>query len=109
MIAASRARNKRKWEVMGEMRLMGRPVVDAQLMAVLDPDELPDMAAPPAPIYGRGELDGSCSSPRVRRTACGHDVRFRVCSKPSSAPNPRPLARFPPLLVSGMNYPPSPS
>ncbi|KAG2425786.1 hypothetical protein HXX76_013411 [Chlamydomonas incerta] len=53
MIAANRARNKRKWEVMGEMRLLGRPVLDAQLMAVLDDDELPDMGPPAAPIYGR--------------------------------------------------------
>lgn len=54
MIAANRARNTRKWEVMGEMRIMGRPVVDAQLMSVLDDDELPDMEPPAGPIYGRG-------------------------------------------------------
>eukprot|EP00198_Chlamydomonas_reinhardtii_P000966 XP_001690301.1 predicted protein [Chlamydomonas reinhardtii] len=77
MIAANRARNTRKWEVMGEMRIMGRPVVDAQLMSVLDDDELPDMEPPAGPIYGRAlpaNLAGGLAQLRLAYRAGGlHD------------------------------------
>ncbi|PNH06517.1 hypothetical protein TSOC_007159 [Tetrabaena socialis] len=52
LAAAAAVRDERKVEVLGEMRLMGRPLLHPRLMAALDDDELPDLAAAGQPFYG---------------------------------------------------------
>lgn len=65
MTAAGHQRVERKTEVMGELRLLGRPLVDPGLMAVLDDDELPDTRGGEPPIFGNGESERERRGPGV--------------------------------------------